>query len=169
MPRDVWGTYVTPDEWEAAARIGISQNTLLHRLRSGWKAKRAISEPLNHKNSRCPGYQKFKQIALGNDISVPTFNYRVNHGWSLEESATTPVLSRQEISQRGYAARKRKLPAELVKTALENGISRKTLWTRINYLFWDPVDASTVPVGSRQPGRDYFRKLNNLTFTPPPR
>ena len=171
MARDVWGTYLTDGDFEAAAKIGLSKNTVQCRIYKGWSAKRATTEPLNYQNQKCPEYQKYKQIAIENGINIRTFRSRVNIcKWSLEEAATTPALSYDERAKRTTAMirAKRGISEDLLNTALKNGIPKSVFLNRINRLFWNPIDAATVPVGSRNAGKDYIRKLNSALFSTPP-
>ena len=160
MARDHFGTYVTPFDYDAAAQLGLSKANVRNRIALGWSAKRAISEPLNRPNQRCPEYKKYKQLALDNGISRTMFNDRVNKSkWTLEDAANTPPLSFDEVTKRANAAKRKQsgMPEEIEAIAHENGICRNLLVSRIRYRFWKPLEAATVPVGSRNAGRDYFK------------
>ena len=166
MARDVWGTYLTDADYEAAAQRGINKKTVDTRIYRAWSAKRAITEPLKHPNARCPEYKKFRQIALNNGINEKTFQSRVtSRKWPLEEAANTPALSSVEASRRACAAPKtnRRTTDEILKTAAENGINKNTFYSRLN-TFWNPLEAATVPTNSRNAGRDYIRKLNSRIY-----
>ena len=169
MSRDHFGTYITDSDYEAATQRGITRKAVQWRVGLGWSAKRAISEPPHHPSRRCPEYQKFLEIALDNGISASTFRSRVNkYKWTLDEAATTPILSKAECSKRGNAAysAKRGIPEGLLKMARENGIKKGTFYSRLAG-FWNPIDAATKPK-CKIGGGEHWQRLNRLTFNNTP-
>lgn len=128
MPRDVWGTHVSPNDYKEAAKKGISKNTLNHRIANGWKAKDAITVPVKRVSEE---YKRFRNLAISNGIKAGLFRSRLYIGWTLEEAANTPMFSNKERAIKGGKARKRTIPESAVKEAEKNGIGYSTLRSRV--------------------------------------
>ena len=117
---NIYDFYITPEEYNIAAKHGISKCTLERRVRLlGWKKERALTEPPQKHINR----DIWMNVALENGINKKTFLGRVNrHGWSEEKAATTPVVK--------TAIRNRKYSDELYKILEVNGISRALFYDR---------------------------------------
>ncbi|PHE19207.1 hypothetical protein COF59_08235 [Bacillus pseudomycoides] len=96
-------------------------------------------------------YEECLKKAKENGIRYMTFYKRIHNKrrkWTLEEAATTPVLTKKEVSERMKEANA-KIPDECFEKALSNGISKPTLRTRIFILNWDMERATTKPPDKR--------------------
>lgn len=144
--RNPYDWYITPEEYETAAASGISRSTLEARIRRlGWPKKRAITEP---PRKRSKILREIVELAQRNDIPYQTLYWRIRSGWAPDRAATEPVADRAECVRRAHDAR-RKIPADIIELANQNGIKYKTLWERINTLGWDPMTAATKPPMTR--------------------
>ncbi|WP_024294979.1 hypothetical protein [Lacrimispora indolis] len=142
MSRDVWGTYVSPDDYINAAKSGICRQTVNSRIAMGWKAKDAISAPVMATSEE---YKIYKQLAEKNGIGANTYKRRTQRGWTLEAAAVTPLVSRAESIERTRKTRQRVIPKDLVIQAESNGICYHTLYSRLQMGI--PADqAATKPV-----------------------
>jgi hypothetical protein len=141
--RNPYDWYITPEEYETAAANGISAGTLETRIRRlGWPKELAMTKP-PRKLSKIP--REIVELAQRNDIPYQTLYWRIYAGWSPERAATEPVADRAERIRRAHDAR-RKIPADIIELANQNGVKYTTLWKRINTLGWDPMTATTTPV-----------------------
>ena len=152
MARDVWGDYVTPDMYEEALKRGICKTTIYSRIARGMKAADAITKPI--KGRRSEAYKDALKVAVEKEINPDTFRLRVDAlGWTLEQAANTPTLTRSEAIKLGREARRRNqrnIPAEIAQLALDNGICYSTLYDRITRRFMDMNTAATKPLMSKQ-------------------
>jgi hypothetical protein len=141
--RNPYDWYITPEEYETAAANGISRNLLETRIRKyGWPKELAMTKP-PRKWSKIP--REIVELARQNGIPRSTFYWRVHIGWAPERAATEPVADRAERVRRAHDAR-RKIPADIIDLADQNGVKYTTLWKRINTLGLDPMTAATTPV-----------------------
>lgn len=154
--KNMYEFYITPEEYETAAKNGINKMNLERRVRLlGWSKERALKEP----TQTCTNRDKWLSIALENGIKKVTFFGRVNKlGWSEERAATTPVIK--------TAIRNRKYSDELYKTLEKNGISKSLFYDRIRK-GWTIDRASTEHVytgvekaKSLKDCKSYFKDLN---------
>lgn len=101
------GEYITPDDYAAAEKIGVSAKNVWQRVNSlGWSIQRAISTPpMRTKSYR---WREFEELALKNGVGNRTFVGRVYDGWDPEKAASTPPLSRREVAVIGRNARTKK-------------------------------------------------------------
>ncbi|WP_313182094.1 hypothetical protein [Lacrimispora sp.] len=142
MSRDVWGTYVSPDDYINAAKSGICRQTVNSRIAMGWKVKDAISTPVMETSEE---YKINKQLAEKNGINADTYKRRIQRGWTPEAAAVTPLVSRAESIARTRKTRQRVIPKDVVTLAESNGICYSTLYSRIQIGI--PADqAATKPV-----------------------
>ena len=86
MPNHI---YITPEQYDKAAEIGICRNVLNNRVRRcKWDIEKAITTPLQRQGALV----KNMELAKKNGIGESTFRTRVYRlGWSYEEAATKPV------------------------------------------------------------------------------
>lgn len=141
--RNPYDWYITPEEYETAAANGISRNLLETRIRKyGWPKELAMTKP-PRKLSKIP--REIVELAQRNDIPYQTLYWRIYAGWAPDRAATEPVADRAERVRRAHDAR-RKIPADIIELADQNGVKYTTLWKRINTLGWDPMTAATTPV-----------------------
>jgi hypothetical protein len=84
--------YVTDEQYEIAARNGISKHNVNQRVYNyDYDVERAITEPLRKPSTR---WQQWKEIALAHGISNEAFNSRIARGMPEEEAATRPIGTR---------------------------------------------------------------------------
>lgn len=136
--------YITPEEYDQAAAIGIDSESLSRRVRLlGWDKHKAMTTPLGKITDR----KYWAGVAKENGIGYYTFMNRVNNlGWEEEKAATEPLQDRKAAA--ACATEKvRKFPAEILRLAEKNGIAYHTMRARIRK-GWDPRDAATLPVGT---------------------
>lgn len=144
--------YISPEDYERAAKNGIKPRTLERRVRDqAWDMKRATTTTPRKLNSR-PAWVR---IAAENGIPYQTFINRVSAKWSLERAATQPLMTnakRREQMKKNNPV-KRKYPEELVKQAASIGISRNTFYARVNYGWSLERSASEPLVPPQESGR----------------
>lgn len=136
--------YITPEEYEQAAANGIDPDNLSRRVRLlGWEKKKAINTPLQQNTNR----KHWAKVAEENGIRYYTFMNRVNvWGWEEERAATEPLQDRRSAAAAG-TEKIRKIPAEIIRLAEQNGIAYQTMRARIKK-GWDPHEAATRPVAT---------------------
>ncbi|KUP22388.1 hypothetical protein [Paenibacillus sp. DMB5] len=136
--------YITPEEYELAAAIGVDSENLNRRVRLlGWNKQRALTTPLEKKTDR----RHWAEIARQNGIGYYTFMTRVNQwGWDEERAATEQLQDRKATAANG-TEKIRKIPAEIIRLTEQNGIAYHTMRARIRK-GWDPREAATLPVAS---------------------
>lgn len=129
--------YIAPDDYDVAAKNGISKLLLYGRVRQlGWDVDRAVTQPVRRTRHK----DKWLDIAIQNGIKENTFWMRVDClKWTKEKAATTKV--------RNYG--NTKYPEELLELAKANGICYSTLTTRINRCGLEPLEAATRPLKKR--------------------
>ncbi|AID50209.1 hypothetical protein P4U03_30080 [Bacillus mycoides] len=133
--------YVTPEDYEVAAKHGVSRKLLEHRIRNlGWDKDFAMTESPR----KASEWSKVKEIALKNNIGRTTFKGRRKRGWSLIDSITKPPLSREETLKRANECN-RVLTDEQIQKAKENGLRYSTVYDRIKKLKWNIEEALTTP------------------------
>lgn len=93
--------YITPEEYEIAKRNGVNSKNLYNRIKLlGMSKEEAINRPAR-KKMKNGELEKWSKLAEKNGISYGTFCKRVyTSKWSLEEAATTPILSNKEVWKR---------------------------------------------------------------------
>ncbi|ARW39034.1 hypothetical protein BUN12_2332 [Bacillus amyloliquefaciens] len=145
--------YITPEEYERAAKNGISRSLLGKRIRgAGWDKERALATPPKKRRPRTDR-SKWVEVAEKNGISKATFYWRVTSGgWDEERAATTPIFDRDECMRRArqkspYGKYRRHSP-ELIALAESNGIKYKTYAFRVS-AGWDPYEAAVTPLKTR--------------------
>lgn len=147
MPRDVWGDYISPDDYKKAAEAGICKKTVNTRIGYGWKVKDAISKPVMATSEE---YKKYKSMAEKNGINKDTYKRRVQRGWPLASAATTPLISTAESIAKTRETRRRIIPAYIVDLAKINGICYHTLYSRIKAGMAEEQAATKPVVDSQQ-------------------
>ncbi|BFH14531.1 hypothetical protein J6TS7_44620 [Paenibacillus dendritiformis] len=141
--------YITPDEYEKAAKIGIRPEMLDRRIREqGWSKERAMATPPRKQKDR----SKWRTVAEKNGISYITFMSRINRGWSEERAATQPLQSPDEARELAFRATNhaRVFPEKYVRMAENNGIPYHTFYHRVKYCGWDMERAAIEPLWDRQ-------------------
>lgn len=125
--------YITPEEYNEAAKNGISSKVLNNRIRHlKWSHEKAISYPVI--NNRNKEISKWADLAEKNGINRMTFFSRVNLGWDVQRAAT---LCKQTP--------KRKYSNEIHEKIKKNDIPLEVFYRRVNTLGWDIERAATVP------------------------
>jgi hypothetical protein len=82
--------YITDEDYEQAAAIGVSKKTLEYRINVlGWPKEKAITQkPRNF--TKYP--DDIKELAKKNGVELATVWRRVKRlGWSMEKAATEPM------------------------------------------------------------------------------
>lgn len=140
--------YISPEEYDAAARIGVTRKALYQRVMVyGWDKERAVTTPPDPRNVCTKAYSKWLKVAKNNGISSSAFAARVNRlKWEPERAATTPLLTHEESLKRAHA--KVSKYAEAKKIAVQNGINPSTFLTRMHQ-GWDINEAMTRPANKR--------------------
>lgn len=135
--------YITPEEYEQAAKNGISAQRLEVRIRSfAWSKEKAVHTPPQKKKPRIP--KEFMDLAEKNGIPYNTLRDRVhNRGWSYEKAATTP---REDKKKKADFAREhcRKYPPEILELIKRNNINYNTFRQRLRS-GWSMEEAATKP------------------------
>ncbi|WP_258729679.1 hypothetical protein [Bacillus atrophaeus] len=140
--------YITPQEYERAAKNGIDKIRLERRIRySGWDKERAITTPLGKRSAR----SDWADIAETNGISRGAFFMRVNKlGWDKERAATTPVTdvkdNMRKVQKQSPRNKYRSHSPELIALAQSNGIKYETYINRVNNCGMDPYKAAVTPL-----------------------
>jgi hypothetical protein len=141
---DIYNFYITPEEYEIAAKNGISKKVLDYRVREAlWDKEKAINTTTRTKKS----YPKeIIEIAKKNGVCIGTFKSRVNlMGWDMVRAATTPVMDTRENIHKAYK-KVRKYPKEFIELARSNEIPDKCFYQRIERDRWSIEKAATTPV-----------------------
>lgn len=137
--------YITPGEYEEAAKLGISSAMLDRRIRAqGWPKQRAMTTPPRPLTDR----RRWKAEAEKNGISYDAFMSRVNRDWTMERAATEPLQTPEQAKSMAAKATEaaRVIPKEFTDLATQNGIPYPTFWFRIREAGWDYAKAATEPV-----------------------
>lgn len=131
--------YITPQEYEQAAKNGISYNCFTKRIQYyGWKREIALTKPPQTK-----AYYEWSKVALTNGIKYSTFYKRVTaYGWDQERAATEPLQDKTEFL-RTEREKRRKIPIEINELREKNGIPYSTFMKRIS-IGWDAYTSATV-------------------------
>lgn len=122
--------YITPEEYEAAARNGVDAFNLERRIRlMAWPKEKAINTPLRKLTDR----KKWRRIAEVNGIGYAAFISRINRGWDEQTAATKPLQTAEESREQALLASEkvRVIPREIIDLARRNGIRHATLHDRI--------------------------------------
>ncbi|KGP80103.1 MULTISPECIES: hypothetical protein [unclassified Paenibacillus] len=141
--------YITPGEYEEAAKLGISPAMLDRRVRAqGWPKQRAMTTPPRPLTDR----RRWKAEAENNGISYDTFMSRINRGWTMERAATEPLQTPEQAKAQTARATEaiRIYPKEYVELAAQNGIAYATFVHRVKGMGWDYDRAATEPLRSHQ-------------------
>jgi hypothetical protein len=141
---NIYDFYITPEEYERAAQIGITAKTLDKRIRyRGWDKEKAITTPPRMRKE----YPKeILELAKRNGICVSTLRTRVNQlGWDMHKAATEPIEDKRITVSRAYS-KNRKYPREYIERARINGIPDYVFYDRVSQYGWSLEDASTKPV-----------------------
>jgi hypothetical protein len=138
--------YISPDEYDRAAAIGVSRQCLSRRVRAfGWDKNKALTTPPRKFHLQ----KKYIELAIQNGIRYGTFNSRVYAlGWSHERAATEFIRTKSFLVQK-MITKNRIYPEEMIELAAKNGVKYCTFRYRIKYLKWDIVKAATVPIKRR--------------------
>ena len=140
--------YITPEEYSAAERIGVSRKTLTRRVRDmAWPKHKAINTPPRPTVDR----SRWSGIAKQNGIDYALFHQRIRKGWTEERAAIEPRASEEKIRDNALRATEygRKYPKSMVKLAEINGIPYKTFCWRVTQ-GWGFDRAATEPLVSNQ-------------------
>nr|DAZ10932.1 MAG TPA: PVL ORF-50-like family [Caudoviricetes sp.] len=107
MKQAEYDYYVTPEEYEIAAALGISKDLVNKRIRLyTWPKQMAISTRPNE-TSR---YDKSVKVKLKkNGINESTFYKRIAYGWSIERASTEPIKLRKDIINKMADMRRRSI------------------------------------------------------------
>lgn len=94
QPKQVINPYL--EDYKKAVNNGLdlSYQAFVNRIENGWTVEEASTTPKrqNPKNKKLNEYQKYRDIALANGISLQTYSARIrNYGWDYERAATEPI------------------------------------------------------------------------------
>lgn len=138
--------YITPEEYQQAAAIGISPALLEVRIRLlGWKKDKSLQTPVRKLTDR----KYWADIAKRNGIKYESFFSRLNRGWGMERAATKPLQNAAERREQALYATEfvRKIPRAYIELAASNGIAHATLHDRLKRGL-DLEEAATLPIAS---------------------
>lgn len=149
--RNPYDYYITPEEYEAAAKNGISYELLTRRIRNfGWGKDIAMTKPSRYNATK---WIDIKEIALKNGISRHTYAARMKKGWRLIDAISTPPMDKYQAlklaEQVNSKCNNKTLTDEQVEQAALNGISYSTARDRVRRLKWTVEEAITIPVLTR--------------------
>ncbi|MHA7582817.1 hypothetical protein ACX12E_20870 [Paenibacillus vandeheii] len=108
---------LSPEEYAEAEENGIKPAMLDRRIRAqGWTKECAMTTPPRGATDR----RKWLQMALENGINKNKFYNRIRLGCEMEQAATKPLQTSEEIREQALRAteRIRVLPKEYVQLAL---------------------------------------------------
>ncbi len=153
----VYDYYITPEEYEIAAKNGICKATLNYRIRySGWNKETALTKRIRPKRN----HEKWLPLIYKNGISRDTFYKRLKKGWTAYDAATIPIMGKEKVAKKAILKNK-KYPNQILELAEKNGISYNTFITRITKSKWDVMKAATTPIITpREKGLLAKEKLN---------
>ncbi|MGM1047623.1 MAG: hypothetical protein ACQEXX_15935 [Bacillota bacterium] len=141
--------YITPEEYQEAAKNGIRPAMLDRRVREqGWSKERAMSTPPRKLTDR----SRWRKVAEVNGINYDTFMTRVRRGWTEEKAANHPLQTLDEVREQALQATEhmRIYPEVYLRLAEQNGIPYHTFHHRVKYCRWDIDRAATEPVWNKQ-------------------
>lgn len=132
---------------DAAKEKGILPATFKKRVESyGWSIEKAINTPVKEKRIYD---EELRKKANENGISDQLFYSRVRNGFTEEDAANTPLLSRAEAGLRGRK-KIRKFTDEQLKIMESNGISLGTARQRVNLYGMTKEEAISRPLDRRR-------------------
>lgn len=144
--------YITPTEYKLAASHGVSAAMLDRRVRQqDWSKQKAMTTPPRPQKPR--GYfTELIKLAESIGVGKETFHSRLSRGWSIEDAATKPMPTDDEIRAQALQATDhvRVFPKEYVQLAEKNGIPYPTFRMRVIKSGWDYERAATEPVWTKQ-------------------
>lgn len=95
---------------EIAKQNGIAYKTFQRRMGRNWEIERAATQPIanrtelmkmqHEKNRKYP--KEYVELAEKNGVQYRTFQWRMIHGWTLEDATNTRTLTTKEASSRAY-------------------------------------------------------------------
>lgn len=141
--------YITPEEYAAAAQLGIQSAMLDRRIREqGWSKERAMTTPPRKLTDR----SRWRAVAEANGIGYNSFMNRIHMGWSEEQAATRPLQNADDIKRHALHATEhaRVYPEQYLRLAERNGIPYATFHRRVKYCGWELERAATEPLWTRQ-------------------
>lgn len=90
--------FITDEQYEIAARNGISRNNVYQRVHNyDYDVERAITEPLRKPSER---WMRWKHIAMAHGVSNEAFNSRIRQGLTEEDAATKPINMIRSMSRK---------------------------------------------------------------------
>lgn len=136
----VW--YITPEQYDKAAKNGIDRNNLNKRVRDyGWDIERATTEPIKKRFFRLD--EGMVKQARENGINRKALYSRLRIGMDPEKAVTMPIMTMAEVTRKSIEDR-RKYKPELMALALKNGMTSETYRNRVRNGM-DEVEAATRP------------------------
>lgn len=134
--------YITPKDYEEAAKNGIPATLLERRVRSySWDVDKAIRTPKRKRRSFVGTWKKWEEIAKENGINREIFTNRVrNLNWNEEDAAT--IRKNRKVNSRWSS--------EEVEIAKKNGINMNTVRARVDMLGWSKHEALHTPILSKE-------------------
>lgn len=155
--------YVTPEEYEEAKKIGLSEKDIYRRIHEeNWSKKRAINTPKKKIRPSIKYTEEQKRIIKENGLTTRIVSLRRHRGWSMEKAINTPKFKPQ---QKANGRDRYKYSDEIINIVLKNGIKLDTFYRRVRN-GWSIDEASTIPVNSKKINtkNHIWKVLNHSNF-----
>ena len=89
--------YITPKDYEAANKIGLSKKDVYRRVyEENWSIERAISTPKMKMKPMTKYTEEEKETIKKNGLTTRIVSQRVCRGWSIEKAINTPPIQPQQ-------------------------------------------------------------------------
>jgi hypothetical protein len=131
--------YLTPSDFEKAARYGVPEARVKQRFYSlGWSKERSITQKYRPVKNV---WGQYKDRAV---VTPATFYNRLDRGWTHEDAATIPLIPNGKKYKQPFP-----IADEIRELAEKNRIKFTTLRNRIYEYKWTPEEAASIPVGKK--------------------
>ena len=131
MDKEFFQDKLTAQDYIEAEKNGIKPSTLEGRFyQYGWSKERCINEPLKRGL-----YWQHEEECKKNGVSYDLFYARRKKGWTVKQSASTPM--------------KKRLGPKEFAIAESNGISKISVKNRVNLNKWSIERAITEPINTK--------------------
>ena len=138
--------YITPEDYEEAAKNGISKTTLESRVYYlNWNIKKAVSKPVRRLKKHNLTSED-KELIVKNNLTVDIFYQRVNKlGWSKEKAINTP---KDEAPLKHHRKEKKSeiFTKEQMEKAKKNGLTYTQIYQRVKLCKWSVEEAVNTPL-----------------------
>ena len=136
--------YITPKDFEIAAKNGIKKDTVIRRVvRNNWSIDEAISTPSQRYDLPRKLLEKAEKLGLERQFVID----RMKHGWGIEKACTTPKIKTGRPKKGDNMEKKYwYITPDDFERAAKNGINKDTLRQRVRTLGWDIERAIKSPL-----------------------